>query len=235
MPSDEGRPICNRCKNGFFNCLGYTRPLVFLDETPSLQKDKSKPAPSTPHPSQSRRGKSNHGYKADAPVVVSYVNPQNEPLCNSLHLGAFKENILISHLLMKMSIEFSSSTSPGYNDDAPWMLHALQRSSSSSTPYTSILALAAAFFGRVNQEKTISDSGARTYGKALRQLKSDLEEAKKAEMYLSNTLSSLLLSIYELVACSHTSGWLQHFNGIGTLVSTALLAPNLPELICFSR
>lgn len=195
---------------------------MFLDETTStisLQKSRSRATASRDPSPGCRSDGSKRGYEENGLLVpVSFTVPKRVSISESLHLTAFKDNILISHLLKKFSVELSSSRQQ--HGDGPWILYALQSREASSTPYNSVLSLAASFYGRVNQEKTILDYSARTYGVALRQLKSDLEDVEQTDKSLTAMLSSLLLSMYELVAFSHRSGWLQHFNGIGVLVSS---------------
>ncbi|KAH8807960.1 hypothetical protein F5884DRAFT_833615 [Xylogone sp. PMI_703] len=218
---DEGRPTCNRCKNGYFICLGYARPVVFVDEGSIPQKSRVRRRAPTQTISSSD---STIGVLSKAVTQVENsvetVLPTSQilPFNQILNLNAFKDNILISHLLKNLFVEYTDSTLPPGN--ASWISQIIQTPDNTSTSYVSALALAAAFFGQVQKEKVVLEQGTQKYGRALRQLNSDLQDSERAVTYFTMT-SALLLSLYELVVFSNISGWLEHFNGIGILTKMA--------------
>ena len=228
---DEGRPTCNRCKNGYFDCLGYVRPFLFVNEGTALQRPLAQAATASQLTSPKSRH-NNSNLDVDVQTLLSarsYLSPDDRSIHQSLHLNAFKENILISHLLKNLFVEFTDSGSRG--DNHPWILYAIQRRNANCPSYMAALALAAAFFGRKQHEKTVYDQGARSYGQALRQLKADLDDPERAVTYFTMS-STLLLSIYEVVTFSNISGWLEHFNGIGIVVSLTFSYPDDTKLTC---
>ncbi|RFU35540.1 hypothetical protein B7463_g772, partial [Scytalidium lignicola] len=167
-------------------------------------------------PTKPSKSNPNSGFQAESsPGSALFLPPQTLTPNQTINLNAFKENILISHLLKNLFVEYTNTKL--HNDCDSWILYALQKQDTDSTSYVSALALAAAFFGRVQKDMAVLEQGTRNYGRALRQLKTDLGYPERAATYFTVS-SALLLSIYELVVFSNISGWLEHFNGIGILV-----------------
>lgn len=221
---DEARPTCNRCKNGYFICLGYTRPVTFISEDAKhRRKEQTVLVPATPATAIPDSVSSvpipdqNNDDVLDTSNLpgMGLLKFENTPIQPPLHLNAFKDNILISHLMQNLFSDAEDTTI--WTERDPWILYAIQHPETEPTSYTSVLALAATFFGRVHKEMTVFEQGTRSYSRALSQLKADLAIPERAVSY-STMASTLILSVYELVVFSNISGWQVHFDGIGALV-----------------
>lgn len=95
-------------------------------------------------------------------------------------------------------------------------------STSNSTRALAIRALAGIYFGKMNYNKRISDSGTRDYVRALKSVQVDLRCSTVALEW--DTLASVIcLCMFENVAFTDKTGWLKHYEGITQLVSLLFL------------
>jgi hypothetical protein len=105
-----------------------------------------------------------------------------------LNLSAFQDDICISFLLSKLSL---NSTVP-----EPWMrTHA--KDSTSLTAQHSLLALSSIYFGRLHHREDILNRGSLRYSNALRCLSQDLQDSEKT-WSLSVLSSATMLQIFEV-------------------------------------
>lgn len=138
----------------------------------------------------------------------------------TMQLHGFKDEIVISHLLEKFRIGFAGKFSRG--TDAPTMRAILTTGKGQSNAYLSGLGLAEAFFGRTQKVKDLIFHSAELYGRALRNLRDDLQLTDKSiaqERAYMNIWNCVFLGLYELVTSTNASNWLQHTRGVAVLVS----------------
>ncbi|KAK2608876.1 hypothetical protein QQS21_002589 [Conoideocrella luteorostrata] len=140
----------------------------------------------------------------------------------SLDLSGFQDDIVISYLLSKFSIGFGDRIPNGA--DAPTMAVVLTGGMGKSSAYLSGLSLAQAFFGRVHNDDEMSRQSVQLYGRALTNLRRDLQLADQEEArpraYM-NLWTSLFLGLYEMVSSAGSSKWLQHSMGVSALTQLA--------------
>lgn len=137
-----------------------------------------------------------------------------------MQLHGFKDEIVISHLLEKFRIGFAGKFSRG--TDAPTMRAILTTGKGQSNAYLSGLGLAEAFFGRTQKVNDLVFHSAELYGRALRNLRDDLQLTDKSlaqERAYMNIWNCVFLGLYELVTSTNASNWLQHTRGVAALVS----------------
>ncbi|CEJ89978.1 hypothetical protein VHEMI05791 [[Torrubiella] hemipterigena] len=146
-------------------------------------------------------------------------------VCQTVPLNAFKDEIVICHLLEKFSIGLGPSMA-GVTD-APTMASVLTSHNANSNAYISGLGLAEAFFGHVQKVDGMTEHASELYGQALRNLRDDLQltdqKVARSRAYM-NLWSCVFLGLYEIVAASGQSSWMQHSKGMGIL--TELLGPS---------
>lgn len=140
-----------------------------------------------------------------------------------LSLHGFRDDIVISHMLVKLSHGLGVRTSPG---DAPTMAAALHHTPDGepSAAFMAGLGLSEAFFGKIHKVKSLVEHSALLYGSALGRLRDDLQKIDQAavrQRAYQNLWSSVFLGMYELVAASSSSpsSWLDHARGVSALVS----------------
>lgn len=106
--------------------------------------------------------------------------------------------------------------------DAPTMASVLTSHNANSNAYLSGLGLAEAFFGRVQKVDGMTEHASELYGQSLRNLRDDLQltdqKVARSRAYM-NLWSCVFLGLYEIVAASGQSSWMQHSKGMGILVS----------------
>lgn len=225
--SDETRPTCQRCRNGFFSCGGYTGDWVFRHDGTWLRSPgKAVELPdqdcNTPiggnsgtltfccfHPSP---GPESATPSSGRPLAVTPMSrqlalPSVSSLPSTISLDAFKDEIVISHFLNKMFLDVRS------------VVHVLPnlREDRHSTKYFSLLALSVGFFARVHNDIALQRNGDRIYGQALYRLINDMRNRRSVDWY-SNAISPLCLCVYELIRASGPFTWLQHSSGIAAVV-----------------
>lgn len=175
-------------------------------------------------------------YSASSPSTLAsdddwaFILPKKKALsparqvCRSVPLNAFKDEIVICHLLERFSIGLGPSMMGAA--DAPTMTAVLMSQDAKSNAYISGLGVAEAFFGRVQKVHGMVDHSAELYGQALRSLRDDLQmvdkTAARAKAYM-NLWTCVFLGLYEMVSTSGASNWMQHSHGLGAL--TQLLGP----------
>ncbi len=140
------------------------------------------------------------------------------PKC--LTLDGFKDNIVISHLLVKFQVIMAGALPT--NTDAPTMPGVFLNYSRTSTAYVAGLCVAEALFGRVHSDEDMMHHSALLYGTALKNLRTDLEHIDRDEVrsrsYM-NLWSSVFLGMYELMTASTPLSWLEHSRGLSALAS----------------
>lgn len=139
-------------------------------------------------------------------------------------LNGFKNDIVISHLMKKLSINVMDDIST--QGDIKMMSTVLSSHDECSTAYMSGLSVAEALFGRLYQVEDMVEHSAYVYGQALRQLRNDLHTHKSTDRTRAyiNLWSCLFLGVYEMVCSSNPTNWLKHSRGVSALVSWPDLA-----------
>ena len=139
----------------------------------------------------------------------------------NFHLGAYRDQIVMSHLMSQLAIRLDNGHSPGV--DAPTISTILTNSNSKSIAYMAGLSCAEALFGRVYKLSDMVDHSVQLYDQTLRGLRKDLQffsrEMSHSRAY-DNLWSTVLLGMYELVSPAGPSKWLEHSRGLSALVST---------------
>ena len=142
------------------------------------------------------------------PQPVSAAAEWSPVLQSELSLVAFQKPICVTFLVQN----FLGHLDTGKKS----LLPAWDVDNVSGTPRHSVNALALAFFGKAHHRQEIISQGAEYYGKALLQLRNDLND-KNAMYTPSVLLSSILLARYELVSSTGSHGWIQHAGGVERL------------------
>ncbi|KAM0345034.1 hypothetical protein ACHAPU_006920 [Fusarium lateritium] len=189
---DHHKPSCQRCEKAGLTCEGYVTHGEFVDETLRFLKD-------------------------DTPVEPSQVQLQLFNTCpktlerkshHSLPLLLDQNALIHAHLLSKIA------------DVEPLMSNLDSSASSTSTRALAIRALAAIYFGKLNNDKRILGSGSRDYVRALKKVQIDLSSPVALEW---DTLASVIcLFMFENVAFTDEVAWFKHYEGITQLVSVCL-------------
>jgi len=147
----------------------------------------------------------------------------------SLSLSGFKVEIVFSHLVHKLVLEYIDAGPDAYNVNGThvprdagslWVSHIHQVLSLGrrSTSYLSALAVAVCFFARCHKDVEMQEHGARIYSQALHCLLVDMKSPTPIDS-CSSASAPLCLSLYEMVRASNQHGWVQHSNGMAALVS----------------
>lgn len=136
-------------------------------------------------------------------------------------MRAFKDQLVISHLISKLSID-SASSGLLCGTDAPSMFAVLTSGDHSSVAYLSGLSFAEALFGRVHKLDDMLRHSTQLYSHALQRLRHELlstnKEVARSRAYM-NIWSVVLLGMYELVSSTNFDQWLEHSRGLATLAS----------------
>jgi hypothetical protein len=186
---DERHPACKRCQDAGIECEGYVRDHRFVDEVARTVRHAQKASSKSKSHARDRTSPKTQGIKPEMSLV------------------GVQDNITISFLLSNILSGMARSS---------WM-EDVAEDTKSATSQNSILALSKVYFGRINKRQDVMRQGVVLYGQALRSLRRDLQDEEKA-WSLSVLTSSMTLQLYELIATSSESGWLQHASGIGRLI-----------------
>lgn len=134
-------------------------------------------------------------------------------------VGGFKDNIVISHLLVKFQVIMAGALPR--NTDAPTIPAIFFNNNRTTTAYTSGLSVAEALFARLHGDEDMLCHSAMLYGTALKRLRGDIQQIEqdevKARSYM-NLWSSVFLRLYELMTASTPTSWLEHSRGLSALV-----------------
>lgn len=226
--ADTLKPRCKRCEKAGLECLGYDKPTIFINVAPDEGV-----SPVARDESEFIKGQSTL-----LPDVASYTEVLAKPSLEGrvaqhgggdpnyrLHLCAFKDGIVISHLVSRLDIGLEGSSLRDL--DAPVLLDILTSYDSSSLAYTAGLCFAEALFGHTYKVKDITEHSVQLYSSALSSLRKNLavmnQNTPTAQIYV-HLWTSLLLSMYELVSSTELSNWKEHACGVIAIVSQCFLS-----------
>ncbi|CAK7231333.1 hypothetical protein SCUCBS95973_007875 [Sporothrix curviconia] len=202
---DERQPHCQRCHKAGLPCSGYTQHGQFVDETARFRVR-------TPPPAREER---ENRQLATAPTAPTALTAPTAPARIPPTLQPDDDFVVHTHLVSRLL--------PGVSGPAaPDILSAMGNIVRTPQPIhkDAIHALAAVYFGKVHRDTRIFDTGVRAYVRALQQLRTALA-SPAAVLETEETLVSVLcLGLYENVALSNMTGWLNHYEGISHLIET---------------
>lgn len=211
MILDEGKPGCERCRRSGYQCEGYVQFAEFVDVTSQFkgkespkQKAQGNNAPSS-CPSASTASPSSEGSIIELPVMPLSVNPAWD-----------EQSMFTSHLVSRLFTWHDDATSLQV---ASWIELLFQRTEDQAAlSFTSVRALATTYFAKVNHNNELMRKGAGFYSRALRTLRSGLEDPN---LVLEDDLivAIICMSIYEMVTLTKPTGWLHHYKGLARLVN----------------
>ncbi|CAJ0554649.1 Ff.00g131620.m01.CDS01 [Fusarium sp. VM40] len=185
---DHGKPNCQRCEKAGLRCEGYVIHGEFVDETIRFSKHATPPK--------------------NSQLQLQLANTPSKTIgrISSPSPLLLDENTVIhTHLLSKI------------DEVKPLMSNLDSFSPNNSTRTLAIRALAGIYFGKMNYNKRISDSGTRDYVRALKSVQVDLACSTVALEW--DTLASVVcLCMFENIAFTDKTGWLKHYEGITQLV-----------------
>lgn len=238
MKTDEARPFCERCRNGFHKCLGYDEPRIFVNSGPGLadRKDlsaQSRSSSATPeqqplqaYPRQSSP-ESSVSLESQTLLPGKYAFQGLSAwdfMCDlrippTLMLDGFRDGIVISHLMLKFQAIVAGNRPA--DTDAPTFAAVFLSGDCQSTPYIAGLSVAEALFGRMHCDDDMIQHSAILYGQSLKRLRKDIQNIDKdearARSYM-NLWTSTFLGVYEVMTASNPTGWLEHARGLAALV-----------------
>ena len=220
MSADQRRPTCERCKKGMHKCLGYDEPFLFVNQAlPSGEQPTSKKTADEHKQFWGRYEDFVAGKSSTPPLAATPEEMAISPISPVVPLTGFKDNIVISHLVSNLRIGMEQN--PESSNDAPTMRSAMESFGGQTAAYISGLGVAEAYFSRIHKVDDMLLHSGVLHGQALRRLRVDLdsldESVDKSSVFLS-LWTAYFLSLYELVASSSTSRWLQHVQGVSALV-----------------
>lgn len=214
---DDRHPTCARCDRGGFLCRGYADPVLFVDETPRVQR-----AARGCNRKRAEEGRL-ECYEEGSNLMAAIENPslsQQRGTFSTVHehsdtlrhyvspdLSGFEEEIHLSFLCSKL---FFGAPARGQNTlvEKSWIYgfplqctsnaqHESEQIPMSLTCALATQALAKAFFGRMHGQQSIIVKGADLYGNALRSLRGDLQNFNSYESF--SLLTSLMtVFVYEV-------------------------------------
>ncbi|PSN60145.1 hypothetical protein BS50DRAFT_681674 [Corynespora cassiicola Philippines] len=158
---DEKKPVCSRCINGGFACLGYERndefvQIRFKDETDSVRQRKSKPRNK---PSVATVKWDANPEPADQTAIAPIMLPDGE----SVSLGFFIRNFATTGR--------SIASCRGFFENVVPMLHTAPSDSATSLAAYSVATF---MFSRFRREQSIHEMAMRCLGRALKRLRNEL-------------------------------------------------------------
>jgi hypothetical protein len=189
LTADRGKPNCQRCEKAGLRCEGYVTHGEFVDETIRFSKHESPPESSKLQLQLANMPSNTIGrISSPSPLLID----EN----TVIHTHLFSKINEVKHLMSNLDSFLPSN----------------------STRALAIRALAGIYFGKMNYNKRISDSGTRDYVRALRMVQNDLACSTVALEW--DTLASVVcLCMFENIAFTDKTGWLKHYEGITQLVS----------------
>lgn len=130
-----------------------------------------------------------------------------------------EQSMFTSHLVSRLFTWYDDASSPR---SASWIEILFQRTEAEAVlSFTSVRALATAYFAKVNQHTELMRKGAGFYLQALRAVRSNLESPT---LVLQDDLlvAIICMAIYEMVFFTQPAGWLYHYEGLARLVNILL-------------
>lgn len=215
MILDEGKPACERCRKLGDKCEGYVQFPEFVDMTVQFTGKKSVQqkldgndllSSSTSASPASRRPESSVG---ELPLMTIPVNPTWNV-----------QSMFTAHLVRQLFTWQDDTSSPR----APsWIEILFQRTEDEAAlSFTSVSALATTYFAKVSRDSDLMRKGAGLYARALRTLRSNLEDST---LVLEDDLivAVICMAIYEMITFTQPTGWLHHYRGLARLVNIHIL------------
>ncbi|KAH7410534.1 hypothetical protein BKA64DRAFT_703649 [Cadophora sp. MPI-SDFR-AT-0126] len=249
-------PICQRCTKAKIPCEGYANKerLKFVDEKENAEKrvqikreaylqaiqaedekvkarlhtSKAQKEIKETQSSRTTNGEQQCPNPTNDIVVTRKSRPKGNvkesTIGRELSVTGFQDKIQMSFLLSKLFVGAKMFT--------PWMLTGCKWSEDCTTTQT-MRALSGVYFGRMHRRKQSLDFGFQSYSKALRLLSKDLVSKKAWEFTTLTNVQSLTL--FEVMASSAETGFLQHEGGIARLIqsSSPERFQSMPELDIF--
>ncbi|KAH0599084.1 hypothetical protein MHUMG1_03199 [Metarhizium humberi] len=140
-------------------------------------------------------------------------------------LVGFKDDIVISHFVSNLRIGFEQN--PVSTSDAPTMRAAIESFGKRTSAYESGLIVAETYFSQIHKVAHMQSHAAALYSHALGRLRLDLQyinnDFDRARAFLG-LWTAYFLSLYELISSSTSGLWLQHAQGVATLIE--MLGPD---------
>jgi hypothetical protein len=137
-----------------------------------------------------------------------------------------EQSIFISHLVDNLFVWHEDPASP---QSVSWISVLLRYSDDQAVlSFTTIRALATAYFAKVYGSSELMRKGAWFYSRALGALRAQLQDPKLV-LEEDVLVSIICMGVYELLAFTQPTGWLNHYKGLARLVSV-LLHRSLPTL-----
>ncbi|QLI67730.1 uncharacterized protein G6M90_00g044640 [Metarhizium brunneum] len=197
-------------------CLGYDEPFLFVNQAlPGTQELRSKKS--------ARQHKDYWNQKLSS--FVSVDQDAGTQIAPMVPLVGFKDNIVISHFVSNLRIGFEQN--PASTSDAPTMRAAMESFGKRTSAYVSGLSVAETYFSQIHKVAHMQSHGAALYGHALGRLRLDLQyinnDFDRARAFLG-LWTAYFLSLYELISSSTSGMWLQHAQGVATLIE--MLGPD---------
>lgn len=124
----------------------------------------------------------------------------------------------MSHLIKSLFTVFQGSDAATRPNVSPWLMSSILPNNAHHTPHLAVRACAAAYFGKIHHQWPAVERGTLLYTQALCELRKELVDSDK--VLRTETLSTtLLLALFEMITSKDVTGWLNHFLGVGHLVS----------------
>jgi hypothetical protein len=234
--TDEARPICQKCRNGFFICRGYEQPFIFQNQglgsgLPSRSVSETLQAAGSV--TDSRMPSAALGanrYYLSLSSLPSHSDAEQLRLTtpSSHGLAASQVQMVTSHLINKIFLQWPDVPSPNL-DKLSWIKQIAEEPDRTSPSYLSLLALAVGFFAQVRKDRALQKEGARLYGLALRKLSKTLANESAFLTYYPALTTAFCLLIYEFVMPSDTHAWMRHTSGIAAMVRKSQLLIFTPD------
>ncbi|OOQ84069.1 hypothetical protein PEBR_32100 [Penicillium brasilianum] len=213
---DEAKPACERCRKLGDKCEGYVQFPEFVDMTVQFTGKKSVQqkldgndllSSSTSASPASRRPESSVG---ELPLMTIPVNPTWNA-----------QSMFTAYLVRQLFTWQDDTSSPRATS---WSEILFQRTEDEAAlSFTSISALATTYFAKVGGDSDLMRKGAGLYARALRTLRSNLEDST---LVLEDDLivAVICMAIYEMITFTQPTGWLHHYKGLARL--TAMRGPH---------
>ncbi|KAB8239558.1 Zn(II)2Cys6 transcription factor domain-containing protein [Aspergillus alliaceus] len=205
LKCDEGKPDCERCTKGGFQCEGYIKYAEFVNVTnrfaqrrPAKWKSSSQPRV----PSCSSSKEQSHA------LLLADILPWDE------------QHIFTSYLVDRLFTWHEDEASPYA---ASWISVLYRSEDPAGLSMTSLRALATTYFGKVHGQTDLMRRGAVFYSQALQCLRVQLQSPDQA-LEPDLLVAILCLGIHELVTLTQSSAWLQHYKGLARI--TELRGPH---------
>jgi Fungal specific transcription factor domain len=131
-----------------------------------------------------------------------------------------EQSIFTAHLIDRL---FSLHQDPAAPQSTPWILVFFRaKEEDAELSYTSIRALATGYFAKVHRHSDIMRKGAGFYARALRALRTQLQDPQLA-LEDDVLVAIICMGLYELISFTQPSGWLHHYKGLARLVRAAVV------------